>query len=103
MYKNITLPGFLTDPSLLKFLKNKYFLVTLVAFFKTFVFDNSNLVTQIKLSAVINDLEEKRVTYLVKMEELEIAKKELDTWKEAIARERFFMHRKNEDVFIIEK
>jgi hypothetical protein len=102
MYKNVHWLVGIFSPSFLKFLKNKYFLVTLVAFFKTFVFDNSNLVTQIKLSAVINDLEEKRVTYVVRMEELEIAKKELDTWKEAIARERFFMHRKNEDVFIIE-
>jgi hypothetical protein len=103
MYKKIQLPEFFTPPTYFKFLKNKYFLVTLVAFFKTFVFDNSNLVTQIKLSSVINDLEEKRVYYFTKMEELEVAKKELDTWKEAIARERFFMHRRNEDVFIVEK
>lgn len=84
-------------------LKNKYIVVgSIVLVHLTFI-DKSNIPTQIKLSRVINDLEKKRVYYTEKTEELREAKLDLEKNKETFARERYFLQRENEEIFIIDK
>lgn len=84
-------------------LKNKYIVVgTIILVHLTFI-DKSNIPTQIKLSRVINDLEKKRVYYTEKSEELKEAKLDLEKNKETFAREKYFLQKENEEIFIIDK
>ncbi len=84
-------------------LKNKYIVVGTIILVHLTFFDKSNIPTQIQLSGVINDLEKKRVYYTEMSEELKAAKINLEKNKETFARERYFLQRENEEIFIIDK
>ncbi len=87
-----------------KVFKNKY-AVTLIAFtiWLTF-FDRNDLISQYKLTMQLKELEDKMVYYKEQLEEVKKTQKELFTDQSSIekfAREKYWMKRDNEDVFII--
>jgi hypothetical protein len=82
---------------------NKYTL-TLCAFLVWIVFlDKHNLITQHKLKSIIEEMETEKSSfedmYLQAVED----KKLLEADQEKYAREKYFMHKDNEEVFIIKK
>ncbi len=88
-------------PSLLK---NFYVITGLVFLTWMLVFDSNNYITQIKLSSKQKNLEETKEYYLTKIEEVRKDREALlsnEKMLEKIAREKYYMKREKEDVFVI--
>lgn len=85
------------------FLKNRYIVVTVLFLIHLFFIDNSSIPTQIKLSRLEKELEGKKVYYKNAIVELQERKAILETQKELIAREKYYLQKENEDIFIIDK
>jgi len=84
-------------------MRNRYFLV-LVLFFAWMIFvDRHDLFTQWKLSKSVERLEHDRSYFSDKIEEAKERKKEIESDRERFAREQYYMHKKDEEVFIIEE
>lgn len=84
-------------------LRNRYFLV-LVFFFAWLVFfDKHNFWTQFQLQQSLNKLKADKVFYQEQIEQVIEEQKDLDQDIEKFAREKYFMKKKNEDVFVIVK
>jgi hypothetical protein len=84
-------------------LRNKYFL-TLVAFFGLLIFfDKHDLLTQFKLKNSMNRLEQDKAYYEQKIREAKQDQQNIENNKEQFAREKYQMHKADEDVFIIEE
>ena len=82
--------------------RNKYY-IALLLFFAWMIFpDRHDIVTQWRLQSTVNKLEHEREFYKEKIEEAELQRLEIERNPEKIAREKYFMKKKNEDVFIIE-
>jgi cell division protein FtsB len=67
-------------------------------------FDQENFIEQFRLSNTLNNLTEKKEFYQAEIvkNETNIKKLETDTaWLEKFAREKYFMKKDNEDVFVI--
>ena len=67
-------------------------------------FDKSNILAQYKLSNTLEDLKNQKTYYLEETEKVKEEHAEVftnDTTLEKFARERYFMKKSNEDVFII--
>lgn len=89
--------GFLPEP-----LRNKYIL-TLIAFIFWMVFmDKHNVSTQVELSRTCEKLEEEREFYLSQIDIVKEQKNELKANPEKIAREKYFMKKKDEVIFVFE-
>ena len=87
-----------------KLFSNIYILITTVFFIWILFLDSNSVVVNIKLKSQINDLENK-INQLQK--EIEIDKKLIATLKnldslEKYGREKHFMKKQNEEIFIIE-
>lgn len=81
--------------------RNKYFL-TAVAFVAFMVFfDRHDIVTQLRLQRSVNKLESDKVFYEEKIKEAMEERLDMEVNQERFARERYFMQKNNEDVFII--
>ena len=65
------------------------------------VFDNANFFTQWKLNAALERLEADKRFYTEQIEEVKQQQKDFDGNIEKFAREKYFMQKDNEDVFII--
>jgi cell division protein FtsB len=84
-------------------LLNKYILAfTLFAFWISF-FDKNALVTQLKLVKTIHELEDEKVYLISEIEVTKQMKKDITDNQEKFAREKFYMKKPGEQVFIIEK
>ena len=84
-------------------LLNKYILAfTLFAVWISF-FDKNALVTQLKLVKTIHDLEEEQAYLISEIEVTEQMKKDISENQEKYAREKFYMKKPGEQIFIIEK
>ena len=82
-------------------LQNKYIFTAVVVVSWLFIFDNHNLFEQWRLNKSIEQLRNDKDNFTNKIIE---AKREGELLKkngEAIAREKYFMSKKGEDVFII--
>lgn len=81
--------------------KNKY--VVTASFFIVWLlfFDDTSLMVQRDLSTVEQNLEQRKEFYESQIAEIELAKKTLEADPERYARERFYMKRADEDIFII--
>jgi cell division protein FtsB len=64
-------------------------------------FDSKNVFVQYKLSNQINTLEQEKNEYVVKYKNVLKEKHDLNRDIEKFAREKFFMHKENEVVFIL--
>lgn len=91
---------------LIALLRNKYFLV--IAFFVVWMifFDKNDMISQYEYYAEVNKLEEEKEFYTKEIAVVNKDLKELDsnlTTAEKFAREKYFMKKDNEDVFVIVK
>lgn len=82
-------------------LRNRYFLALALFFAYMIFFDRHDLLTQIQLQRMVNKLQDDRTYYEEKIEEEKREKQDMDVNQERFARERYFMQRADEDVYII--
>ncbi|MCA6074181.1 FtsB family cell division protein [Fulvivirga sedimenti] len=84
--------------------RNFYFLAT--AFFMIWMLfiDNNDFITQISLRQKLSNLEDEKTYYQEKINEVKEEREELlsnDELLEKFAREKYYMKKKTEDVFVI--
>lgn len=84
-------------------LVNKYVIVTSIFIIWLLFFDNHNFLAQRKLSNTLRKLELEEQKYKDLIEEVKIEKIELERNKEKYARENYYLHKDNEEVFIFER
>lgn len=85
--------------------KNFYFLATLVFLVWLLLADKNDLFSQIKLYSQVNTLEAEKREYQDKIAQLKLERKALledDQKLEKLAREKYFMKKPGEDIFVIE-
>lgn len=88
----------------LQIIKNKYFITILVFSIWMTAIDKNNIISQIKLSNELGDLQRKKEYYLNEIDKDKQAIYELNTninTLEKFAREKYLLKRENEDIFII--
>ena len=91
---------------ILRVLKNKYFIVSIAFLVWLVFFDQNNIISQIKLSRKLKQLQQQKEYYQLEIRNNEGATLELmnDTDQlEKYAREKYLMKKDNEDLFIIEE
>ncbi len=87
-----------------KYIHNRYFYTALAFTIWVAFFDNDNLGEQIKLSQKIKALEQQKTFYQTEIQKNRSALKALkyDTSQlEKFAREKYFMKKDNEDIYVI--
>ena len=87
-----------------KWLKNKYTYVTLAFVLYLLFFDQHNLISQYKLRAELNELEQSKEWYLEQIEQTRSDLDELltdDEQLEKFAREKYLMKKDGEEIFVI--
>ena len=84
-------------------LLNKYVVVTFAFIVWMLFFDKNGIPTNIGLKENIANLEASKTDYEEKIVEALAEKKEIEENKEKYAREKYLMHKENEDVIVIEK
>lgn len=87
-----------------KYINNKYFYTALAFVVWMTFFDTANFREQIRLSQTIKKLEKQKSFYLQEIKENKSAINTLkyDTTKlEGYAREKYFMKKDNEDIFVV--
>lgn len=85
-----------------KILLNKYLFATVVFFIWIAFFDKNAFVTQWSLSRTIDKLEDEREFLIRETEATRILQQDIIANKEKYAREKYFMKRPGEQVFIVE-
>lgn len=91
---------------LLDLFKNKYFLAVVVFAVWMLFFDRNDMVSQYGYSSQVNKLQQEKDFYLTEIAAVKKDLSELDSNLNSIekfAREKYFMKKDNEDVFIIVK
>lgn len=83
--------------------RNVYILVSVCFFVWMLLFDKHDVLTQFSLQGAINKLEEDKIFYQEKIEDTRQDQADLEQNAEKYARERYYMSRSDEDVYIIEK
>lgn len=84
-------------------LRNKYFLVLIVFAFLLVFVDKHDLLTQWRLKSSVERLEHDKSYYEAEIEKAKQDKHNIEVNKEQFARERYHMHKSDEEVFIIEE
>jgi cell division protein DivIC len=87
-----------------RLLRNRYFIIAIIFGIWVAFFDKHNIIQQFKLQRTVLDLEEKRSYYEREIGQVKRDQRELfssDESLEKFARERYYMKKKNEDVFVI--
>ena len=82
---------------------NKYFVAFMVFIVWLAFFDRHNLIVQYKLYSKVRELQKEKEAYADKLSEVLVEKHILETQKERYARERHFMHKPDEEVFVIRR
>ncbi len=86
--------------------KNFYFLTAFLFLLWMIALDSNNLFARYELSSKLNSLENERDYYEEKIKEVEKDHSELFGDKESLekfAREKYFMKKESEDIFIVEE
>ncbi|MCG8475037.1 MAG: septum formation initiator family protein [Cytophagales bacterium] len=86
------------------FCKNFYFVVSAVFLVWLTFLDSNDLINQMRLQNKLKSLKEEKEYYQKQIEEVKKSRKELLTSGEQLekfAREKYFMKKKSEDLFII--
>ncbi len=83
--------------------RNRYFLCLIFFFGWMIFFDKHDLLTQWKLSGSVDRLEHDKEYYQAQIENVREDLLNLELNKEKFAREKYYMQKSNEDVFIIVK
>lgn len=87
-----------------KYINNKYFYTALAFVVWMFFFDSDNLLVQIRLSRKVKNLENQKAYYSKEIAKNKSALNALqyDTTKlEGFARQKYFMKKDNEDIFVV--
>ena len=84
-----------------RLLLNKYVLSTLAFVIWISLIDGHNLISQKALKQTIQSLKGQKLKYKELIAEAKIERKDIEDKKEKYAREKYFMHKENENVFII--
>ena len=80
------------------------FIIVLILFVIWMVFfDSANVLTQWRLSNSAQELENDKAYYEEQIDQVEVERQELEDNLEEYAREKYYMKRADEDVFIIEE
>lgn len=82
-------------------IRNRYFLILMLFLAWMLFFDKHDVLTQWRLKSTVNQLNEEKAFYTNQIEQAEEERLELEINKEKIAREKYYMKRPGEDVFII--
>ncbi len=82
-------------------LRNRYFLIIGLFLFWMIFIDRHDLLTQWRLQSTVDELKGEMDYYSEKIEETEQERLDLELNTEKIAREKYFMTRPGEDVYII--
>lgn len=82
---------------------NKYFVAFLVFIVWLAFFDRHNLIVQYKLLSKVTELEQEKAEYAERLEEVKAERELMQTQAERYARERYFMHKADEEVFVIKR
>jgi cell division protein DivIC len=82
---------------------NKFTITGIVFFIWMFFFDKNKWLNQWQLSQSIYRLEKEKKNLATLIVEAKKDKEDLDKNKEKYAREKYYMHKPNEDVFIFEE
>lgn len=83
--------------------QNRYFVILVLFFAWMVFFDKHDMLTQWQLSNSVERLEFDKTFYKGEIEEVRKDLLNLELNKEKFAREKYFMQKSNEDVFIIVK
>lgn len=92
--------------SLLALIKNKYFISVIAFAVWMLFFDKNDILSQYEYRAEVNKLQQEKDFYLKETATVKKDLKELDSnlnTAEKFAREKYFMKKDNEDVFVIVK
>ncbi|UII22998.1 FtsB family cell division protein [Fulvivirga ligni] len=87
-----------------KFTKNFYFIFSFFFLIWMLFIDANDLITQFQLKQQKDDLEDEKSYYLEKIEDVKKDRQELlsnDKLLEKFAREKYFMKKESEDLFVI--
>ncbi|MEZ4951719.1 MAG: hypothetical protein R2879_12830 [Saprospiraceae bacterium] len=84
-------------------LRNRYALVGLTLLAWVLLFDKNDLFTQMSLQQSLNKIEADKTFYKEEIQKINTEKSNFKKNAEKHAREKYFMSRPDEDVFIIEK
>jgi cell division protein DivIC len=82
---------------------NKYFVAFMVFIVWLAFFDRHNLIVQYKLFSNVKELEREKHEYADKLEDVLTERQLMQTQAERYARERYFMHKPDEEVFVIRR
>ena len=84
------------------FLKNRYILVSIVFLGWMLLFDDANIFKQIELSNIEKRYEADVIYYEDKIQQAAEDRAALEANQEKFAREKYYLKKKNEDVYIFE-
>lgn len=84
-------------------LRNKYILTLAFYGFLLVFIDKHDIWTQLRLRGAIRNLEADKAYYQGKIQEARLDQRNIDENKEQFARERYHMHQRDEEVFIIQQ
>ncbi|SDL81897.1 Cell division protein FtsB [Catalinimonas alkaloidigena] len=87
-----------------RFLRSFYFIASLLFVIWMVFFDRNDLISQLELRSKLTELEDQKAYYLERIKEVEKDHNELmsdSDLLEKFAREKYFMKRPNEDVYIV--
>ncbi len=82
-------------------LRNKYVLALLIFAILMIFLDRHDLLTQFRLGKSLNRLEHDKTYYEEKIKEAKQDQQNVQNNKEKFAREKYNMHKKDEDVYVI--
>lgn len=82
---------------------NKYTVVIFCFFIWMLFFDKHNWFKTRKLKAGLVHLQDEKAEYIEKLAQVKLDKEAFDKDVERFAREKYYMHKDNEEVFIIER
>jgi len=88
---------------LINFCLNKYMLTFLIFLVYLTFFDKYNLINQLKLSRSLAVLELEKVEYQEELQKALLDQELLEKDIERFAREQYYIHKENEDIYIIER
>lgn len=81
---------------------NKFSLTGVVFIIWLALFDSYSLIERYQLSRTIARLEDEKISYIESIDKALSDKVDLEKDKEKFAREKYYMHKQNEEVFIVE-
>lgn len=85
----------------LKLILNKYSVSFIFFLIWMIFFDHHKFSDQLTLARTVNQLNAEKVKYTQKIAEIKEDKKDIETNREKYAREKFYMHKPGEEVWIV--